>query len=987
VGAVWRRWDPHLHAPGTLLADRFKGDWNAYLNAIETSTPRIEVVGVTDYFCIRTYKSVLNWKEQGRLKDVLVFPNVELRLDVKTDKAAINLHLMFSPDDAKHVDAIERILSLFTCTYDGRVWKCSESDLVSIGHLIEPRADTEAALRLGAGQFKVSLSDLRALFRDDAWFQRNCLFAVAGSRNDGTSGLQSDDSFTLLRREIEQFADIIFASTPKQREFWLGRGTDDAAKLERIYRGTKPCLHGSDAHALESVGNPPLDRYCWIKGEPTFESLRQAVIEPEDRVWVGDRPPDRSVSERIATLQVSDAAWLGTADMELNDGLVAIIGERGSGKTALADMIARAAKAPGAGTAEASFLKRAAPLLSNETVTLNWRGGSVSAPRSLCPDPWDDDHDHDAEVRYLSQQFVDGLCSAAGLATRLREEIERVVFDASEESRRMGASSFEEMADIWLEPIRRRREELRDLIHASAASIEEEDQRRASLAGLNADRTELAKKLSLERENLGKLVPPGQEERAKLLLAVEADYSKVEGIVERLRRERKRVDDLKAEIKHVRSNVEPARLSKMQSTFAAAGLSAADWNAFTMDFVGDVDAILSKRGDDLDVHIKRAIDGDPSAPGIYATDGAVDRAFLKEIQARRDELRKAVGIDAQAKRTYERLSAQIQQMEAALRRLDASIQLATGADSRRTHLIAARRQHYLDVFTTFVEEERMLAELYAPLAKNLAGAVGAASKLRLVVRRNIDLNAWVMAGEELLDLRASTQFRGRGALRSMAERQLLPAWLNGAAKDVADAMDSFRTTVQEDIRNALPARLTTTEERRAWTQEVATWLYSTAHVSIVYRLTYDGVAIEQLSPGTRGIVLLLLFLVVDRSDHRPLIVDQPEENLDPKSVFDELVPHFRQARKHRQVIIVTHNANLVVNTDADQVIVAESQPAGDGGLPTITYWAGSLETKDIRSAVCATLEGGERAFLEREKRYRINRPDVVVVRDAVRNNG
>jgi predicted ATPase len=132
------------------------------------------------------------------------------------------------------------------------------------------------------------------------------------------------------------------------------------------------------------------------------------------------------------------------------------------------------------------------------------------------------------------------------------------------------------------------------------------------------------------------------------------------------------------------------------------------------------------------------------------------------------------------------------------------------------------------------------------------------------------------------------------------------------------------------------------------------------------------VAIEQLSPGTRGIVLLLLYLAVDRQDRRPLIVDQPEENLDPNSVFNELVPHFREARKRRQVIVVTHNANLVVNTDADQVIVAKALQSAEGGLPHISYRSGSLENPNIRSSVCEILEGGERAFLERERRYRLH---------------
>jgi energy-coupling factor transporter ATP-binding protein EcfA2 len=113
-----------------------------------------------------------------------------------------------------------------------------------------------------------------------------------------------------------------------------------------------------------------------------------------------------------------------------------------------------------------------------------------------------------------------------------------------------------------------------------------------------------------------------------------------------------------------------------------------------------------------------------------------------------------------------------------------------------------------------------------------------------------------------------------------------------------------------------------------------------------------------------------LYLAIDKSDRRPLLIDQPEENLDPKSVFDDLVPHFREARKRRQIIIVTHNANLVVNTDADQVIVASCEPSEQGQLPFIDYATGSLENPDIRAAVCDILEGGERAFLERERRYR-----------------
>jgi hypothetical protein len=98
-------------------------------------------------------------------------------------------------------------------------------------------------------------------------------------------------------------------------------------------------------------------------------------------------------------------------------------------------------------------------------------------------------------------------------------------------------------------------------------------------------------------------------------------------------------------------------------------------------------------------------------------------------------------------------------------------------------------------------------------------------------------------------------------------------------------------------------------------------------------------------PKSRGSSRLAFWLL------RLWLIDQPEENLDPQSVFVDLVPHFRQARKDRQVIIVTHNANLVVNTDADQVIVATCESASAGSLPLIKYKSGSLENPDIRRSV------------------------------------
>jgi energy-coupling factor transporter ATP-binding protein EcfA2 len=110
---------------------------------------------------------------------------------------------------------------------------------------------------------------------------------------------------------------------------------------------------------------------------------------------------------------------------------------------------------------------------------------------------------------------------------------------------------------------------------------------------------------------------------------------------------------------------------------------------------------------------------------------------------------------------------------------------------------------------------------------------------------------------------------------------------------------------------------------------------------------------------------------LDDADDRPLIIDQPEENLDPKSVFDELVELFVAAKNSRQVILITHNANLVVNTDADQVIVAFGGNHTPRQLPPIRYLCGGLENGEMRRHVCDILEGGEHAFRERARRLRV----------------
>lgn len=976
-GSIWHRWDPHLHAPGTLLNDQFNGDWEAYLERIRKSSPTVCALGVTDYFCIQTYQKVRDYFKKGQLGDVaFLFPNVEIRLDIKTEKKIpINLHLLFSPEDENHEAEIERILGQLKFEYRERSYACTVGELAALGraHLGETDSDDLHARRTGANQFKVTLHDLRALFRQEKWLRENCLVAVAGSSNDGTSGLQADDSYSAMRREIERFSHIIFASTPSQIEFWLGRRDGcDRAFIERTYGALKPCLHGSDAHVEDKIAAPALDRFCWLKGDLSFEALRQAVIEPEERVWIGPTPPHhRNSSAAISDLLTTETPWLTNAKIELNPGLVAIIGARGSGKTALAEIVAMGAHSNGAGEGESSFLRRAShpdDYLGPAGVKLAWADGSVTqAP--LKPDVWDDFDSPVPEARYLSQHFVERLCSASGLATELRTEMERVVYETTDRTERLETDSFDDLLTANLQPIVDRRRELQESMIAMSNEIVKEDALKSQLPTLRTELATVKKQVEAARTNLTKLVPKGQRERATLLGQLESACAATEAKVESLRRCRRQLDDLTAEVSHIRNSREPARISDMQRRFAGIILSGPEWTAFEMVFKGDVDAVLTSAKARADLAIKMATEEDPKSP-TDTKKTPMDKWPLKVVTASRDAMKKTVGIDTQQQKRFNELQRTVAQQEIAIKRLETQIQNAEGAEARRQTLIESRRDAYGHVFDTLVEEESVLESLYAPLGRNLAASKGTLNKLRFAVRRVVNMDQWIKVADALLDFRMDSEFRLRGSLRKRTEEYLLSAWRSGTANDVANAMDTFRSKFGKDLLASMPPTMKP-EERNAWNQSVASWLYSTEHISIQYGIQYEGVAIEQLSPGTRGIVLLLLYLAVDLEDERPLIIDQPEENLDPNSVFEELVPQFREARKRRQVIIVTHNANLVVNTDADQVIVARATRDSAVSLPTLSYEMGSLENSAIRQRVCEILEGGERAFLERERRYRL----------------
>lgn len=975
-GSVWRRWDPHIHAPGTVLADQFGSDsFDAYLDILETASPTVEALGATDYYGTTCYERVAAAQAAGRLQNLLlIFPNIEMRLSLGTKAGSgVNLHLLVSPDDPDHLIEVQRFLRRLEFKYRDEKYSCVREELIRLGRRHDPaQTDDSGAFRVGVNQFKVDFVQLRAEYEDSIWAQANVLIAVAAATSDGTAGLRdADASFAAQRQEVESFAHIVLSSNEGDQRFWAGEGALDPAAVKRQYRSLKPCIHGSDAHRLERTARPNGDRFTWIKGDPTFESLRQACIEPRARVAIGADPPSLGSAERaIISAKTIGAPWFIDDAVPLNPGLVAIIGARGSGKTALADTIAHGAGSPAPLDNERSFLRRASSHLTGTTVELEWTSGDetrsvASLDRPVAGD-WPASH-------YLSQQFVERLCSSESPTDELLQEIHKVVFAAHDATTRLGATDFAELLDEKLGDMQLQRQDLRDRLDRLTDNVLTELERKRAIPVIERQVAQVSADLKADEGQRGKLLGRGTKVRRELYERLHAAITERERALQALDQRQQSLLHLKTQTERIRDQLLPDYHRQLVDKYQAAGLSDEAWREFEPVFRGDPIAVLrgqlARTNQELTALAKGTSANGPTQQTTIEQLAVVDLAVLR---AAAKTLGEEIGIDEENAKKLNRLDERIASRRQELQKRNQELLLFQGYPDRLQDLAARRQDAYRDVFALLESEDRILHDLYGPLEVRLRGRPSV-DRLELTVARSVDLPAWAARGELLLDLRKQGAFRGQGALAEIATKELLPAWEGGSADRVAAAMSDFRSRYDADLlTHALVAE--DDPEYRKWTLQIGQWLYSTDHIAVNYSFEYEGLPLGQLSPGTRGIVLLLLFLALDQDDNRPLIIDQPEENLDPRSVYDELVDLFREARQRRQVIVVTHNANLVVNTDVDQVIVATCTKAGSGKPPQISYLSGGLENPVIRREVCEILEGGEEAFRERARRLRVTLP-------------
>ena len=195
--------------------------------------------------------------------------------------------------------------------------------------------------------------------------------------------------------------------------------------------------------------------------------------------------------------------------------------------------------------------------------------------------------------------------------------------------------------------------------------------------------------------------------------------------------------------------------------------------------------------------------------------------------------------------------------------------------------------------------------------------------------------------------------------------------------------DSIKECLKDLLNKALKGEITFKNGYDV--QSFISMILSSNWFTLQYSVDYESDSLFDMSPGKRSFVVLKLLL--DFSDKKcPILIDQPEDNLDNRAIYNELVKYIREKKKERQIILVTHNPNIVVGADSEEVIVANQNgknAPNDKGIK-FQYVYGSLEHSmqrnsdeslpilyrcGIREHVCDILEGGENAFRDRENKY------------------
>ncbi len=1009
-GSTWQIWDTHIHSFASFQWNGFKqlracspqeSDRFLALQVERFNSLDIAVFALVDYWTLDGYLALQEYliRHPGALKRT-VLPGIELRVQSPTEYR-LNLQVILS-ERLKKQHLTDFKAKLLVGTQRAIL---SDQALTAVGMSINP----DTAAKHG---FVGPLSDEQRLLlgmqtaevtRESLWDALKYLadlvpeaatVVLPWDTYNGFDGLdfvkhpQASDDF-LHRIEIVETRDA------KSRDLFLLQETPANRKFIKNFSHAingkrKLPLCGSDAHDLKCYGVFPGSKLCWVKAQPTFRGLRQACVEPAQRSYIGDEPtklkhtkenPTKYI-DKLTIKRKSGAScdeWFDV-DLEFNPGLVAIIGNKGSGKSALADVLAMMGFS--ANETHYSFLNQERFLNLKDKLgdkfeaSIQWLSGetrtAVLSTRRV--------QSAVSRVNYLPQKRLEEICTEiAGTLeeTRFEKEVKSVIFSHVSEELRGSHSDLNQLigakSDATRAKIRILQTELETLNGAIYAIGEQlrPGKRHELEKQLEHKKKELEAHQKLEPQVLDRPDPskdPDLAQRMVRLGAINDELGKLAAHENEAKRELRRSNERLIELKSFREKLENIQLQvKLLTDRLATDSSQLELNLeqivqLRIDFqqVDEPLAVANSRVKELERTLV------PETLGSIAFQKAALEAESKSLKDQLGEKDLAYQKSIEGHQTWQRRLEEIKgasdRPESILFYENALAELDRLPSTQDEQLLS-RRSTLREIYECKVDLSNVYRELFRPVKSFIADHPLTKSDLPISFEVEITQTGFKDSFLSKINQARIGPLQGREEGGERVQK-LLDATDWNDFDQVTKFVEEVEKLLRDDgATNSSQISVQTT--KGSTPSDLLNELYGLDYLKPRYALKLRGKSLNELSPGERGTILLIFYLLIDKNDV-PLIIDQPEDNLDNQTVYRLLVPCIQEARERRQVFMVTHNPNLAVVCDAEQIIVADREVSPQN---RISYRAGAIEDAEINKELIDILEGTRPAFQNRDQKY------------------
>lgn len=933
-GSEWNRWDLHVHTPLSFEShfgmsdeeranidtipelesyntpDRLDSDlWSKYVEELE-SIDNINCIGITDYFSIEGYELIRHLKGHGRLDNFdVVVPNIEFRLDTFTNEDnPINLHVIFSEDVDTEDIRNEFLEQLKISINHGDDLSLRPKNLKELGREAKERYSEAVGLSdydAGCTYARIKLDDILDELVSTRLFEGKYLIVLSAREWHQISwhGRHADK-----KRQLLECAHALFSGDEDDHRWITGQGDLSPDEIKDLFGGKIPPLHGSDSHDFERLCKPDEEKYCWIKANPTFEGLKQVIYEPVERISIDSSPPDSYTqihtvdSLSIRDGEVNDDLKIEDIDIPFNSNLISIIGSQGAGKTALLDLIAHSFKDRRSATADDdNSFIARIEEDSPELTTTVEFQGNIEPFTKQITTP---DTVEGPDISHLPQGKIVEYCKKGN-------EIHKHVRDLVTESVRSDASKVvneleqkkDEIEDIARE-LRRVNGNLHEINPPKLREkLDEETDNLASQETLLKNKkNEISQFKDEHIEELKETETEDLQSRQDDLIS---KSEKIDNVIENINSALERystIEELNDLIRGIQNNSE---------------IIKADIEIDELEYSSQKESLKELK--------KTALDRQES---IQEEIGEI-RESLEELGEAEDRLSEL--LDEQR-----RISERVSNAENRINEFKDEL-------SRAENIREERDELFIDYVRAHFEARSLynkVADEFSEGETDVLAEVDFKPIIILDEGRVDDL-------EDILDMRSLKRPQIKQKLKELEDivSQETPEELDKKVTEYLDSVEKLR-------EHLLPSKNSF---------EFGNVIYDHC-LELSEEIYYQNTYMDQLSRGQKGTVLLRVYLAKGED---PLIIDSPEENLDNRYVFEELKDAIREAKKRRQIFIATHDANLVINTDSEQIAIANFEEG------VMTFEAGALENESIRDRAKGILEGGDEAFRQREEKYEL----------------